>query len=131
MTNNTILKAVKNCFDNTDFEKDILPAAIRKKYDLIMWKKAIQSIHFPKDKEECIKARKRLVFDEFFSFFTMMNRLKKERNKEKSVFEISDMYIIEEIKAVLSYTLTEGQDAAVSDIIRYGIGLCYEQTYTG
>ena len=27
------------------------------------------------------------------------------------------MYIIEEIKAVLSYTLTEGQDAAVSDII--------------
>ena len=117
MTNNTILKAVKNCFDNTDFEKDILPAAIRKKYDLIMWKKAIQSIHFPKDKEECIKARKRLVFDEFFSFFTMMNRLKKERNKEKSVFEISDMYIIEEIKAVLSYTLTEGQDAAVSDII--------------
>ena len=117
MTNNTILKAVKNCFDNTDFEKDILPAAIRKKYDLIMWKKAIQSIHFPHDKEECIKARKRLVFDEFFSFFTMMNRLKKERNKEKSVFEISDMYIIEEIKAVLSYTLTEGQDAAVSDII--------------
>ena len=57
------------------------------------------------------------MFDEFFSFFTMMNRLKKERNKEKSVFEISDMYIIEEIKAVLSYTLTEGQDAAVSDII--------------
>jgi ATP-dependent DNA helicase RecG len=111
MTNNTILKAVKNGLDNTDFEKDILPAAIRKKYDLVMWKKAIQSIHFPKDKEECIKARKRLVFDEFFSFFTMMNRLKKE------VFEISDMYIIEEIKAVLSYTLTEGQDAAVSDII--------------
>ena len=117
LTNNTVLKAVKNCIENTDFEKDFLPAAFRKKYNLVLWKKAIQGIHFPKDKDECINARRRLVFDEFFDFFTAMKRLKKENTKEKSIFGFEDISIAGNIKERLPYVLTEGQDRAIADII--------------
>ncbi len=117
LTNNTVLKAVKNCIENTDFEKDFLPAALRKKYNLVLWKKAIQGIHFPKDKDECINARRRLVFDEFFDFFTEMKRLKKENTKEKSIFGFEDISIAGNIKERLPYVLTEGQDRAIADII--------------
>lgn len=117
LTNNTVLKAVKNCIENTDFEKDFLPAALRKKYNLVLWKKAIQGIHFPKDKDECINARRRLVFDEFFDFFTAMKRLKKENTKEKSIFGFEDISIVKNIKERLPYVLTEGQDRALADII--------------
>ena len=117
LTNNTVLKAVKNCIENTDFEKDFLPAALRKKYNLVLWKKAIQGIHFPKDKDECINARRRLVFDEFFDFFTAMKRLKKENTKEKSIFGFEDISIAGNIKERLPYVLTEGQDRAIADII--------------
>ena len=117
LTNNTVLKAVKNCIENTDFEKDFLPAALRKKYNLVLWKKAIQGIHFPKDKDECINARRRLVFDEFFYFFTAMKRLKKENTKEKSIFGFEDISIAGNIKERLPYVLTEGQDRAIADII--------------
>ena len=117
LTNNMVTKAVKNCIDNVELNKDFLPAALRKKYNLILWKKAIKGIHFPKDKDECIDARKRLVFDEFFHFFTAMKKLKKDNTKEKSVFDFSDMSIEKKIKDKLPYELTGGQENALSDII--------------
>lgn len=117
LSNNAVLKAVRNCMENVEFDKDFLPVEMRKKYNLVLWKKAIKGIHFPKDKEECIDARKRLVFDEFFSFFTSMKRLKKEDNKEKSTFIFEDIGIAGKIKDVLPYQLTEGQNNAVADII--------------
>lgn len=117
LTNNMVTKAVKNCIDNVEIDKDFLPAALRKKYNLILWKKAIKGIHFPKDKDECIDARKRLVFDEFFHFFTAMKKLKKDNTKEKSVFDFRDMSIEKKIKDKLPYELTGGQENALSDII--------------
>lgn len=117
LTNNMVTKAVKNCIDNVEIDKDFLPAALRKKYNLILWKKAIKGIHFPKDKDECIDARKRLVFDEFFHFFTAMKKLKKDNTKEKSVFDFRDMSIEKKIKDKLPYELTVGQENALSDII--------------
>lgn len=117
LTNNAVLKAVKNCMENVEFEKDILPAQLRKKYDLVLWKKAIQGIHFPKNKDECINARKRLVFDEFFSFFTAMKALKKQNTKERSIFEFNDISIAGKIKEKLPYVLTDGQDSALADIV--------------
>ena len=117
LTNNMVTKAVKNCIDNVEFDKDFLPAELRKKYNLILWKKAIKGIHFPKDKDECIDARKRLVFDEFFHFFTAMKKLKRDNTKEKSAFEFQNMSIEKKIKDKLPYELTNGQENALSDII--------------
>ena len=117
LTNNMVTKAVKNCIDNVEFDKDFLPAELRKKYNLILWKKAIKGIHFPKDKDECIDARKRLVFDEFFHFFTAMKKLKRDNTKEKSAFEFQNMSIEKKIKDKLPYELTKGQENALSDII--------------
>ena len=41
LTNNMVTKAVKNCIDNVEIDKDFLPAALRKKYNLILWKKMV------------------------------------------------------------------------------------------
>ena len=73
LSNNLVTKSVKQALDMYEFDKDFLPLSIRKEYDLINRSKACELIHFPKDKEEMISARKRLAFDEFFIFSLAVN----------------------------------------------------------
>lgn len=81
LTGNAVAKAVNIALKETDLSGDFLPADIRKENNLISWKKAVAAIHFPDNKEECIQARRRLVFDEFFIFALALRQLKKSKKK--------------------------------------------------
>lgn len=81
LTGNAVAKAVNIALKETDLSGDFLPADIRKENNLISWKKAVAAIHFPDNKEECIQARRRLVFDEFFIFALALRQLKKVKKK--------------------------------------------------
>ena len=116
LTNNAVVKAVSTALAGADLNGDFLPADIRKTYNLIQWKKAISSIHFPKNKEECIEARRRLVFDEFFLFGLAMNQLKRTKHKKKSQFILSDYETAEKLIKKLPYELTAGQKKAWNEI---------------
>lgn len=116
LTNNAVVKAVSTALAGADLNGDFLPADIRKTYNLIQWKKAISSIHFPKNKEECIEARRRLVFDEFFLFGLAMNQLKRTKHKKKSQFILSDYETVEKLIKKLPYELTAGQKKAWNEI---------------
>ena len=61
---------------------DFLPADQIKKYDLIGRIEALRGIHFPTDRDNLQKARKRLIFDEFFSFIIGVRRQKQEEGKQ-------------------------------------------------
>ena len=116
LTNNAVAKAVSTALAGAELNGDFLPADIRKKYNLIQWKKAISSIHFPKNKEDCIEARKRLVFDEFFLFGLAMNQLKRTKHKKKSQFILSDYEKAGKLIKKLPYELTAGQKKAWDEI---------------
>lgn len=116
LTNNAVAKAVAGALSAANLNGDYLPVDIRKRYNLVMWKQAVHAIHFPKNKEECIEARRRLVFDEFFLFALAMNQLKKTKHIKKSHFTMNDYSMVEKLIKSLPYELTDGQKKAWDEI---------------
>lgn len=68
LTSNFIQKAVKEILKNLSLEQELLPEYIVEKHKLCSRKYAFETLHFPKFEEEVLKARKRLVFEEFLAF---------------------------------------------------------------
>lgn len=116
LTNNAVAKAVAGALSAADLNGDYLPVDIRKRYNLVIWKQAVHAIHFPKNKNECIEARRRLVFDEFFLFALAMNQLKKTKHIKKSNFTMNDYTVVEKLIKNLPYELTDGQKKAWDEI---------------
>lgn len=77
LTNRTVIKAVRQILTCQDFEpEEYLPDKLRQEYGLISRKEALSQIHFPKDYESLLEARKRLVFEEFFLFLLSIRQTK-------------------------------------------------------
>ena len=91
VTNNQISKAIALALKETELPKDYLPKSIRDQYDLMEFKKAIKLIHTPKNMDEMLQARKRVVFDEFFEFSLAIQYMKSNRviMKNENVMEPS------------------------------------------
>ncbi|BBF42054.1 ATP-dependent DNA helicase RecG [Lachnospiraceae bacterium KM106-2] len=116
ITNNGILKAMTAALKELEFPKDYLPKKVRDQYGLIEQKKAIKTIHFPKNKDDMIEARKRVVFDEFFIFTLAINRLKEAKAVTHNHFVMHPVKEVDEILASLPYRLTNAQLRAFDDI---------------
>lgn len=76
LTNQTVQKAVRQALSFYEFEEEIYPDYILRKYDLVSAREALEHVHFPTDYESLRTARKRLVFDEFFAFLLMLRKNK-------------------------------------------------------
>lgn len=74
LTNQTVQKAVRQALDNYDFPEEYYGKDFLEKFRLIPNRLALTEIHFPKNQDSLLAARKRLVFDEFFSFLYLMRR---------------------------------------------------------
>ena len=111
-----IQKAVAASFEYYSFPEDYLPVDIKSKYELLDSRDAIIGMHFPKNEAESYKARKRVVFDEFFNFIYSLNVLKNGDKKSKSDFIISTSGILEEFCLHLPFRLTEDQIKAIEEI---------------
>ncbi|MFA9463734.1 MAG: ATP-dependent DNA helicase RecG [Velocimicrobium sp.] len=109
LNNNTIVKAVKAILKEAVFETDYLTPTIRKKYKLVTYKEAIREIHFPSNHESMLKARRRIVFDEFFLFTLALHQMKKERSKKASRFVWEKTTKCQELISKLPYELTNAQ----------------------
>ena len=89
---------------------------MRKKYDLILRKQAVHAIHFPKDKEEYMQARRRLVFEEFFFFALALHQMKQGKHQKPSPYEMNTFELPEKLMDRLPFDLTDGQKRAWEDI---------------
>lgn len=116
ITNHMITKCMKQVFKDLIFDTDYLPNKIRNQYQLLEWKKAIQNIHFPKDRRLLLQARRRLVFDEFFLFQLAIHQLKRQKEWKVSCFVMEDRPECEEFIHRLPYTLTTAQLKAWQEI---------------
>ena len=95
---------------------DYLPDEIRHKYKLCTLPFALRSIHDPTDYESVAKAKRRLVFDEFFTFALGMT-LSAQKRRECGA-PICDNNDISELLESFPYELTGDQRNAIEDIKR-------------
>lgn len=116
LTNHAVSKAVGSALKEVDLTGDYLPSDMRKKYGLILRKKAVQAIHFPKDKQEYMEARKRLVFEEFFFFALALHQMKQGKHQKSSPYCMDIFELPEKLMAKLPFSLTDGQERAWEDI---------------
>ncbi len=75
---------LKTAIEETAGLSDDLSPAVREKYSLIGQREAVRTIHFPLDRESLQSARRRLIFDEFFSFIIGVRRQKSEEGERKN-----------------------------------------------
>lgn len=100
---------------STELE-DYLPEETRKNYKLCTLQFAIREIHAPTDYETVAKAKRRLVFDEFFTFALGM-ALSGKKRKEYGA-PICDKNDISALVSAFPYELTGDQKKAIEDIKR-------------
>ena len=108
LTDKMIEKAVLNVLSEIRLE-EYVPDEFLKKYDLMCLDSAVRNIHFPENDELLAKARRRLVFDEFFLFLLTQRLNASEETKVKNSLGPFDISVSSDIKSALPYQLTNGQ----------------------
>ncbi|MEG7531533.1 MAG: DEAD/DEAH box helicase, partial [Hungatella sp.] len=114
--NKTITKAVAQALEIRRMEREYLPAAIRRHYELAEYNFAIEHIHFPDHQQELLFARKRLVFDEFFLFLLSVRRLKEKREDKSSSFPLILSEEVAVLEQSLPYSLTQAQQKVLREV---------------
>lgn len=116
LTNNAVVKAMKQAISYLDLKQDFLPPDVRTRYHLAEYNYAIQGIHFPVDKEEFYTARERLVFEEFLVFILALRQMKEKNEKSKNTFSFASTKPVEEFMHKLPYELTGAQQKVWQEI---------------
>ncbi len=116
--NKAITRAVAQALKARRMEREYLPADMRKKYGLAEYNYAVEHIHFPKNRQELLFARKRLVFDEFFLFILAVRRLKEKRQDRRSSCVMKPVPHIGELVKRLPYRLTAAQSRVLEEVER-------------
>ena len=114
----TIEKAVRQALESLPFFKETLPPAIRSKYHLAEYHFALEQIHFPENREQMLRARRRLVFDEFYLFILALRQLKQVNERNPQRFQIQKISLTDQIIANLSFSLTGAQKKVWQEIER-------------
>lgn len=109
LTNNIVIKSVKQALDFHKNFKDYLPESIKKEYGLCDYSYAIKNIHFPNNKKDMLVARKRLVFDEFFAFVYTLRKFKESKEICENCHKIKASKQVDRMIEHLPYTLTKAQ----------------------
>lgn len=116
LSNNTVMKAVRQALDVLPLQRETLPESIRLKYQLAEYNYALRGIHFPEDKEVFYQARKRLVFEEFLEFIYALRQLKDEKGRAENHFHIEPKKEVEDFIHSLPYELTGAQKKVWKEI---------------
>ena len=116
VTNNLIVKTVHAAMEEIPLEMEYLPEDIRIRNHLSEYNFALRNMHFPENEENCIIARNRFAFDEFFFFLLSMQLSKENIQKLKNEFTFGDDSFVEDLMNGLPYELTGAQKRAVAQI---------------
>ena len=116
--NKAITRAVQQALQERQMEREYLPEELRSRFELAEYNYAIEHIHFPKDRQELLFARKRLVFDEFLFFLLSVRSLKEKRQDLKSRYIIPRSPETDRLLAALPYELTGAQKKVLDEVRR-------------
>lgn len=116
LTNNTITKAMQQAIAKTDLSGDYLPSEIKEKQGFCSMEDAVKQMHFPTGKAELIRARERLVFDEFFLFILMLRRMRDTNQELPNLYPMIEVAETKRLMEALPYQLTAAQQKVWTQI---------------
>ncbi len=116
LTNQAVVKAIRQAFEMQPAAGDCLPGDIRERYQLMDAARALSAIHFPRDQREYMQARKRLVFDEFLFFILGIRQLRERTETAENRYLMKPVWDTEQIIEALPYTLTDAQQRVWEEI---------------
>lgn len=116
LTNNAVMKAMKQALDGLDLSEKTLPEELRLQYRLAEYNYALRGIHFPEDKEVFYHARQRLVFEEFLEFILSLRRMKDGNERLKNEYILNKHPDIDNFISKLPYELTNAQKKVWNEI---------------
>lgn len=106
---------ISSVMEQADYFEDILPASVLKSHNLMMYDRAVRSIHFPDDMNDFEEARRRFVFEELFILQLSLNYMKERRaDADGEIF--SDISCGREFVNSLPFELTSAQKRAIREI---------------
>ena len=117
LSNKILRKAQAAAFEMYRAE-EFLPENVQKYYSLLDEDRALREIHFPTGSETLIEARRRIIFDEFFRFFSALELLQEKEHKTLNHYVITMGDEVKEFIASLPYALTGAQKETLEDIRR-------------
>ncbi len=119
--------AVKQTLDLYDQSLyDPIPDEIRREAKLSTLEYALEKIHIPDDKQECLIARERLAFEELFLVRTALYLLKWKRTESEKAYpliaadDIENKKILKKMNHLrddLPFELTKAQMLAINDLL--------------
>lgn len=116
LTNQAIQKAMKQALTYYEYEEEFYPAKIKEKYRLVSEKEALAGIHFPIDFEHMAEARKRIVFDEFFSFLFYLRKNKELAAKLENQYPMYETADTVRFLEQMPFALTKAQKKVWQEI---------------
>ena len=99
---------------SSDSKEDPLPEDIRRRHTLCLKAFALKNIHNPSDFPALASAKRRLIFDEFFTFALGLG-LSKGNREEREAFPCGGGDL-SELEAILPYSLTSAQKRVIEEI---------------
>jgi ATP-dependent DNA helicase RecG len=98
--------------------KDPFPVSLKEQFSLMGLKDAIANIHFPDNSDTLTRARRRLVFDEFFYLqLGFLSRRYQQRKTEKSAIFTPSGQVIEKFNEIIPFKLTQAQNRVIAEIL--------------
>lgn len=116
LSNNAITKAVQQSIRLGRFPADCLPEVVRESEGLVSLEDAMKQMHFPEEKDALIRARERLVFDEFLYFILMIRRMREGNQEILSQYPMIEVAETKRLVEVLPYSLTGAQKRVWEEI---------------
>lgn len=109
LTNNAVIKALRQALEQVREQDDFLPDEFTKKYHFRPYGQSVREMHFPENKEAFLSARQRFVFEEFLVFILSLRQIKNTQDRMKNGFRFEDQPQISEFLRQLPYELTAAQ----------------------
>lgn len=116
LTNNAVTKAMRQAITAVNLSNDYLPEHIRAEEGFYSLEEAVRQMHFPESRETLVKARERLVFDEFLIFILMIRRLRECNEEIRNQYPMIDVAQTKRLIEALPYSLTHAQQKVWSEI---------------
>ena len=109
VSNKLLIRLIEQALDHVDLSREFLPDRVRSQYKLAEYNFALRQIHFPKDWEQMLTARRRLVFDEFFIFALAIQSMREHTRQVKNHYPMSPSPDCDAMIHSLPYDLTGAQ----------------------
>lgn len=116
LTNNAVIKAVKQALGCVSEKLNILPRKVEETYGFPPYTQAVKMMHFPENKESFIRARERFAFEEFLVFILSLRQMKHSGARAENHFHLPDHPLISRFLDQLPYQLTGAQKRVWEEI---------------